>query len=91
MKAITASALRKNLAKYLDGVAEDGDVIIIPRNTEEGDGKGVVLIPLEEYELLDETTRILANPAEAASLRRAIRNAESGATVVHAEGLAHAG
>ena len=48
MKAITASALRKNLARYLDEVVEKGERIVIPRNVEEGDGRGVMIVPLEE-------------------------------------------
>ena len=91
MKAITASALRKNLARYLDEVVEKGERIVIPRNVEEGDGRGVMIVPLEEADELDATEYLLASPANAERLRRSIAAARAGQTVAYdADVLANA-
>ena len=83
MKAITASALRKNLARYLDEVVEKGERIVIPRNVEEGDGRGVMIVPLEEADELDTTEYLLASPANAARLRQSISQARAGRTIAY--------
>ena len=96
MKVITTSALRKNLARYLDEVALKGERIVVARNSDEGDGLGVMIVPLATIEdgedlegasELDETEYLLSNPANAARLRESIAQDRAGFRVIPDQGI----
>lgn len=78
MRILSSTELRANLAKVLDQVADDHAPVIIHRST----GKPVVLVSLEDWEAMDETTYLLSSPANAAHLRRALADAKAGKGVV---------
>ena len=80
---ITATALRKDLERYLDNVVEDGERIIVERNVEEGDGRGVMTVPLGETaaDEMDATEWLLSSPERAARLRESIAQARRGEVV----------
>ena len=81
---ITATALRKDLERYLDNVVEDGERIIVERNVEEGDGRGVMIVPsLGETaaDEMDATEWLLSSPERAARLRESIAQARRGEVV----------
>lgn len=68
MKHASSTDLRKNLSAMMDAVTADHEPLLVTR----AGGKPVVMLSLEDYEALDETTYLLANPANAEMLRRSI-------------------
>ncbi|MBK8090481.1 MAG: type II toxin-antitoxin system prevent-host-death family antitoxin [Verrucomicrobiaceae bacterium] len=74
MTAITSSKLRKNLAQTLTRVRENREAVVI----EHGDHGSVVMIPLEEYESMNETEYLLRNPANASRLLESVAQLKAG-------------
>ena len=74
MTAITYTAARENLAATMDRVCLDRDPVIITRNRDQA----VVMLSLEDYESLQETTYLLRNPANAKRLLESIESLEKG-------------
>jgi antitoxin YefM len=68
MTAITYTAARETLAATMDRVCLDHDPVIITRNRDQA----VVMISLEDYESLHETTYLLRSPANARRLMDSI-------------------
>lgn len=56
MKVVNYTDLRLNLKKWMDLVVNDVEVLIIKRK----DNKDLVLIPLDEYNSLKETSYLLS-------------------------------
>jgi antitoxin YefM len=67
MKVTNVSDFRKNLKTYIDNVADNSDTLIV-----NGNGKTVVIISLDDYNSLDETSYLLSNPANAKALNESI-------------------
>ena len=74
MTAITYTAARENLAATMDRVCLDRDPVIITRNRDQA----VVMLSLEDYESLQETTYLLRSPANAKRLLESIESLEKG-------------
>ena len=74
MNAITYSAARADLANTMDRVCEDHEPIIITRNGEQA----VVMISLEDYKSLEETSYLLRSPKNAQRLLESIAELEAG-------------
>jgi antitoxin YefM len=75
MRVTSYSDLRRNLAAALDRVAADREPLIITRDR----GKPTaVLMSLEEFASFEETRHLLRSPANAARLRDAIAELDSG-------------
>ncbi|HBE21973.1 MAG TPA: type II toxin-antitoxin system prevent-host-death family antitoxin [Verrucomicrobiales bacterium] len=74
MHAITYTAVRENLASTIDRVCLDRDPVIITRNRDQS----VVMLSLEDYESLQETSYLLRNPVNAKRLLESIEAAENG-------------
>lgn len=74
MTAITYTAARENLAATMDRVCLDCDPVIITRNRDQA----VVMLSLEDYESLQETTYLLRSPANAKRLFDSIESLEKG-------------
>jgi antitoxin YefM len=75
--AITYTAARENLASTMDRVCLDRDPVIITRNRDQS----VVMLSLEDYESLQETSYLLRNPVNAKRLLESIEAAENGNVV----------
>lgn len=75
MDAITYTAARQNLAQTMNRVCLDHDPIIITRSNEQS----VVMISLEDYNSMLETSYLLRNPKNAKRLLESISQLEAGA------------
>ena len=74
MNAITYSQARENLAKTISRVCEDHSPVIITKKGTEA----VVMISLEDYEAMEETTYLLRSPKNAKRLLESIDQLEQG-------------
>jgi len=74
MRAISYTFARGDLAKTMKKVCEDHDPVIITRRNNEA----VVMISLEDYEALNETSYLLQSPQNAKRLLESIEEIESG-------------
>jgi len=74
MTAISYTAARENLASTMDRVCNDHDPVIITRNREQA----VVMLSLEDYEALQETTYLLRSPTNAKRLIESIESLNKG-------------
>ncbi|PHR59284.1 MAG: type II toxin-antitoxin system prevent-host-death family antitoxin [Robiginitomaculum sp.] len=77
MKTTSTTDFRKNLAKIMDQVNEDHEPIIVTRSN----GKPAVLISLEDYSAMDETTYLLSSPANRKALLDSISQIDKGETI----------
>lgn len=74
MTVITYTVARENLASTMDRVCQDRDPVIITRNRDQA----VVMLSLDDYESLQETSYLLRSPANAKRLFDSIEEAEKG-------------
>ena len=77
MTALTYSAARENLASTMDRVCQNHDPVIITRNRDQA----VVMLSLEDFESLQETSYLLRSPVNARRLLDSIGSLDSGKTV----------
>lgn len=76
MLSTTMSEFRRKLKKYLDGVTNDYETLIINR----GKDKGVVVMSLEEYNSLTATHHELSSKKNEKRLDTAINRLKAGDT-----------
>lgn len=76
MNAVNYSDLRQNLKHYLDQVHDNHETLIVARKNNEN----VVMISVEEYNSLMETSHLLSTEANAKHLAGSIRSARAGKT-----------
>ena len=74
MDAITYTAARANLADTMDRVCEDHEAIIITRNSQQA----VVMMSLDDFKALEETSYLLRSPKNARHLLESISALEAG-------------
>jgi len=74
MNAITYSSARENLAKTISEVCRNHDPVIITKKGIES----VVMMSLEDYESMKETTYLLRSPKNARRLLESIQQLEEG-------------
>jgi antitoxin YefM len=74
MDAIPYTTLRANLAKQMDQVCDDHAPIIVTRKA----SASVVMISLDDYEALEETSYLLRSPKGARRLLESIVELEAG-------------
>ena len=74
MEAISYTAARANLATTMEQVCNDHTPVIITRKQQ----PSVVMISLEDYQAMEETTYLLRSPANAKKLLDSIAELESG-------------
>ena len=75
MKVVTYTHARNSLKSVLNDVVRDADVTIISRRDAEGDA---VVMSLDSYNSIMETLYLTSNPANAASLARAVAQDRAG-------------
>ncbi len=74
MNAITYSSARGNLATVMDQVCNDHEPVIVTRN---GD-QAVVMVSLDDYKALEETSYLLRSPVNARKLLSSIDELNEG-------------
>jgi len=74
MDAISYTVARANLAKTMEKVCNDHDPVIITRKRE----SPVVMISLEDYRSMEETTYLLRSPKNARQLLESMAELEAG-------------
>ena len=74
MDAVSYSFARANLASTMNRVCNDHEALIITRNSDQS----VVMLSLEDYNALTETTYLLRNPANTKRLLSAIEQLNAG-------------
>lgn len=77
MTPISSTDLRKNLSTMMDKVNDDHAPLLVTRAS----GKPAVLISLEDYTAMDETTYLLSSPANREALERSIQDFKDGKVV----------
>lgn len=71
-KTVPVRELRRNLSRLLSDVADRRDHVLVSRH-----GKpAAVLVPLDEYEALEETAEILSDPDALAALEEGLAELE---------------
>jgi antitoxin YefM len=74
MDAITYTTAREKLAATMDKVCENHEPIVITRNSQQA----VVMMSLEDYKALEETSYLLRSPKNARRLLDAISDLSTG-------------
>jgi antitoxin YefM len=74
MDAITYTTARANLADTMDRVCDDHEPIIITRNSQQA----VVMMSLDDFKALEETSYLLRSPKNARRLLESIGSLETG-------------
>jgi prevent-host-death family protein len=80
-KTVPVRELRSELSKVIDLVADMREHILITRRGR----PAAVLIPVDEYEALEETAEILSDPGTLAAIEEGRGEADRGETVTLAE------
>lgn len=74
MDAITYTTARANLADTMDRVCDDHEPIIITRNSQQA----VVMMSLDDFNALEETSYLLRSPKNARRLLESMASLEGG-------------
>ncbi len=76
-QTVPVRELRSNLSRLLSDVADRRDHVIVTRNGR----PAAVLVPIDEYEALEETADILADPEALAAIDEGLAEIERDETV----------
>lgn len=76
-KTVPVRELRSELSQIIDQVADLREHVIVTRHGR----PAAVLVPVDEYEALEETAEILSDPGTLAAIEEGRRQAECGETV----------
>jgi len=79
MQVLNYTEFRQNLAKNLDKVNDDAEIVIVSRSK----GKNVVVMDFDEYNAMTETLHIIKCEANRKRLQEAIDEMNSGVYDTH--------
>ncbi len=74
MQVTSVSDFRKDTKKYIDAVDQNHEPLIITRS----DNVSVVMIPLDDYNSMNETEYLLGNPVMRRRLEKSIVDVKAG-------------
>jgi prevent-host-death family protein len=76
-KSVPVRELRSELARLLDGVVDRREHVVVTRHGR----PAAALIPIDEYEALEETAEILSDPDAIAAIEAGLSELERGEVV----------
>jgi prevent-host-death family protein len=76
-RTVPVRELRSNLSSLLDEVSDRRDHVLVTRNG----SPAAALIPIDEYEALEETMEILSDPDALSALEVGLAEVERGETI----------
>jgi prevent-host-death family protein len=76
-KSVPVRELRSNLAQLLSDVADRRDHVVVTRNGR----PAAALVPIDEYQALEETAEILSDPDALSALEAGLAEIQRGETV----------
>ena len=76
-KTVPVRELRSNLSRLLDDVSDRRDHVLVTRNGTQA----AALVPIDEYEALEETAEVLSDPDALSALEEGLAEIERGETV----------
>lgn len=82
MRTANYTELRNGLKKYLDGVSNDSEPLLVHRSG----NSSVVIISLDEYNSMKETEYIMKSPAMMAAVKKGEDDIKSGRCVARNDG-----
>lgn len=82
MKTTSYTNSRANLKSYIDAVIDDYDTVVVNR----GNGKGVVMISLDEYNSLKETEYLMSSPNTMKAIHKGEEDIKNGNSISQNEG-----
>ncbi len=74
MRTANFTDFRTNMKGYMDAIIEDYDTLIINR----GNGTGIVMMSLDEYNAIKETEYIMSSPQTMADIRQGEEDIRNG-------------
>ncbi|MGN6216547.1 MAG: type II toxin-antitoxin system Phd/YefM family antitoxin [Solirubrobacterales bacterium] len=80
-KTVPVRELRSNLSSLLNDVSDRRDHVLVTRNGT----PAAVLVPIDEYEALEETAEVLSDPNALSALEAGLAEIEQGQTITLAE------
>jgi antitoxin YefM len=79
MQVVNYTEFRNNLAKSLNMVNDNSEIVVVSRSK----GKNVVVMTLEEYNSIQETLHLVSSKANQRRLDAAIEEMQSGKSSKH--------
>jgi antitoxin YefM len=80
-KTVPVRELRANLSSLLDDVSDRRDHVLVTRNG----APAAALVPIDEYEALEETAEVLSDPEALSALEAGLAEVERGDVVTLSE------
>ncbi len=74
MEVVSYSELRNSLKSIMDKAWSDHDPVIVTRKS----GHHMVLVSLDDFKAMEETSYLLSNPKNAERLKSSLQNSRSG-------------
>ena len=82
MRTTNYTDLKANLKSYIDAVIDDYDTVVVNHEN----GKGVVMISLDEYNSLKETEYIMSSPDTMEAIHKGEEDIKNGNSISQNEG-----
>ncbi len=82
MRTANFTDFRANLKGYMDSIIDDSDTLLINR----GNGTGIVMMSLDEYNAIKETEYIMSSPETMAAIRQGEEDIKNGKGIAQKDG-----
>ncbi len=82
MRTANFTDFRANLKGYMDSIIDDCDTLVINR----GNGTGIVMMSLDEYNAIKETEYLMSSPETMAAIRQGEEDIRNGRGIAQKDG-----
>ncbi len=82
MRTANFTDFRANLKGYMDSIIDDCDTLVINR----GNGTGIVMMSLDEYNAIKETEYLMSSPETMAAIRQGEEDIKNGKGTAQKDG-----